>query len=279
MTRGINRAIAEASSKGVVTSTTLMATAHAYGDALNTISSLSPKVSIGCHVILLDGNPALPAANVPSLLQPKANTREFRVQLNDFARAAVSGNLDADEIEAEASAQIQRIQDSGVKVSHFDCHKHAHMFPAVLKPLLQAARNRGVTAVRNPFGKLFPLPFGRLVRNPSLWKRVAELGVLRSFAARFKREVDRHGLRTPDGSIGVLDTGTLDLESFLVIIDTLPEGTWEFVCHPGYNDAELDHVRTRLRQSRETELAVLTSPEARSALERRGISLISYFDL
>ena len=279
MTRGINRAIAEASSKGVVTSTTLIATAHAYDDALNTISRLNPKVSIGCHVILLDGNPALPAANVPSLLQPKANTREFRVQLNDFARAAVSGNLDADEIEAEASAQIQRIQDSGVKVSHFDCHKHAHMFPAVLKPLLQAARNRGVTAVRNPFGKLFPLPFGRLVRNPSLWKRVAELGVLRSFAARFKREVDRHGLRTPDGSIGVLDTGTLDLESFLVIIDTLPEGTWEFVCHPGYNDAELDHVRTRLRQSRETELAVLTSPEARSALERRGISLISYFDL
>ena len=279
MTRGINRAIAEASSKGVVTSTTLIATAHAYDDALNTISRLNPKVSIGCHVILLDGNPALPAANVPSLLQPKANTREFRVQLNDFARAAVSGNLDADEIEAEASAQIQRIQDSGVKVSHFDCHKHAHMFPAVLKPLLQAARDRGVTAVRNPFGKLFPLPFGRLVRNPSLWKRVAELGVLRSFAARFKREVDRHGLRTPDGSIGVLDTGTLDLESFLVIIDTLPEGTWEFVCHPGYNDAELDHVRTRLRQSRETELAVLTSPEARSALERRGISLISYFDL
>ena len=279
MTRGINRAIAEASSKGVVTSTTLMATAHAYDDALNTISRLNPKVSIGCHVILLDGNPALPAANVPSLLQPKANTREFRVQLNDFARAAVSGNLDADEIEAEASAQIQRIQDSGVKVSHFDCHKHAHMFPAVLKPLLQAARNRGVTAVRNPFGKLFPLPFGRLVRNPSLWKRVAELGVLRSFAARFKHEVHRHGLHTPDGSIGVLDTGTLDLESFLVIIDTLPEGTWEFVCHPGYNDAELDHVRTRLRQSRETELAVLTSPEARSALERRGISLISYFDL
>ena len=38
------------------------------------------------------------------------------------------------------------------------------------------------------------------------------------------------------------------------IVDTLPEGTWEFVCHPGYNDAELDQVRTRLRQSRETEL-------------------------
>ena len=66
----------------------------------------------------------------------------------------------------------------------------------------------------------------------------------------------------------MLDTGTLDLESFLVIVDTLPEGTWEFVCHPGYNDAELDLVRTRLRQSRETELAVLTS--ARRAVSARA---------
>ncbi len=279
MTRGINRAIAEASSQGIVTSTTLMATAHACVDALNTISSLTPKVSIGCHLILLDGTAVLPPASVPSLLQPKANTGEFRVTLNDFARAAMSGSLDAGEIEAEAEAQIQRIQDSGVKVSHFDCHKHAHMFPPVLNPVLRAARNRGVTAVRNPFGRLFPLPFGRLVRNPNLWKRVAELGVLRSFASRFNREVVSYGLRTPDGSVGVLDTGTLDLESFLIIVDALPEGTWEFVCHPGYNDAELDQVRTRLRQSRETELALLTSPEARSALDRRGIELISYREL
>ena len=78
------------------------------------------------------------------------------------------------------------------------------------------------------------------MRNPSLWRRLAELGVLRSFASNFKREVERHGLHTPDGSVGVLDTGYLDLESFLMIVDSLPDGTWEFVCHPGYNDAELD---------------------------------------
>ena len=176
-------------------------------------------------------------------------------------------NLDAGEIEAEASAQIQRLQDSGVKVSHFDCHKHAHMFPAVLKPVLRAARGRSVPAVRNPFGPLLPLPARPHPGESKLWRRVLELGALRSFAANFKKEVQRQGLRAPDGSVGVLDTGTLDLDSFLVIIDNLPEGTWEFVCHPGYNDQELDQVRTRLRQSRETELAVLTSPGARAALD------------
>src|SRR5664279_1159028 len=127
------------------------------------------------------------------------------------------------------------------------------MFPAVLKPLLRAAKEQGIWTVRNPFGTVLPLPLGRILANPKHWRRVLEMGVLRSFATNFKREVLGQGLRTPDGSVGVLNTGTLDFESFLVIIDTLPKGTWEFVFHPGYNDTELDNMPTRLRQSRETE--------------------------
>ena len=281
MTRGINRAIVKGCQQGIITSTTLMATARAFDHAVSEAQNLAPSVSIGCHVILLDGTPVLPPDRVRTLLQPVSNNGvpEFRVKLNEFARAAFLRKLSPSEIEAEAAAQIKHLQDSGVNPLHIDCHKHAHMFPAVLKPLLRAADSRGVPAVRNPFGGLFPLPFGRILRHPDLWRRVAELGVLRSFATNFKKEVASHGLRTTDGSVGVLDTGTLDLESFLVVVDTLPEGTWEFVCHPGYNDTELDRVRTRLRQSRETELAVLTSPDARDALRQRGIELISYCDL
>ena len=88
-----------------------------------------------------------------------------------------------------------------------------------------------------------------------------------------------HGLRTTDGTFGVLVTGVLDLNLFLTIVDSIPQGTWEFVCHPGYNDSDLDQVRTRLRQSRAQELEVLTSVEAKQALERCGIELISYHQL
>jgi predicted glycoside hydrolase/deacetylase ChbG (UPF0249 family) len=59
----------------------------------------------------------------------------------------------------------------------------------------------------------------------------------------------------------------------------LPEGTWEFVCHPGYNDAELDKMRTRLRESREKERDVLTSSEARKILSDQGVEMISYDQL
>jgi len=120
---------------------------------------------------------------------------------------------------------------------------------------------------------------GRILRHPEMWRRVAELGFLSRFAGNFKREVESYGLHTTDGSVGVLGTGCLDLELFLATVENLPEGTWEFVCHPGYNDAELDQVRTRLRQSREQELEILNSPKAKGALWERGIELISYHDL
>ncbi|MGO9520103.1 MAG: carbohydrate deacetylase [Candidatus Korobacteraceae bacterium] len=283
MSAGINRGIAEAQQRGIVTSTTLMANSSAFDEAVGLACSLTtnnPHFSVGCHVVLLDGDPVLPADRVLSLLQPGSrNGDHFRVKLNDFVIASFRGKLQPDEIEAEASAQIQRLQAAGVQPSHFDTHKHAHMFPAILRPLLRAARARNVPAVRNPFGQVWPLPLGEVLRRRELWKRFAQLNVLRNFAARFRREVEAHGLRTTDGSVAVLVTGALDLKLFSKITENIPEGTWEFVCHPGYNDADLGKIRTRLRQSRVQELELLTSPGAREALESRGIELISYREL
>jgi len=282
LTAGVNRAIVEAHQHGIVTSTTLMANSRAFAGAAELArSEMGTVFSVGCHVVLLDGEPVLPADKIPTLLPSGTGNGagRFRKSLNDFLIASFRHKLNSDEIEAEAAAQIGRLQASGIQPSHFDTHKHTHMFPAVLRPLLRAAKSRGVMAVRNPFGQVWPLPLTSLLRTRRLWKRCAQLNVLRNFADGFRKQVAGEGLRTTDGSLGVLATGALDLKLFTAIIDNMPEGTWEFVCHPGYSDAELDTVRTRLRQSREQELRLLTSPEAREVLQRRGIELISYHQL
>src|SRR5271165_4225392 len=282
MTAGINRGIAEAQERGIVTSATLMANSSAFDEAAclaRSLTSNNAHFSVGCHVVLLDGEPVLPVDRVSSLLQSGVRNGHFRVNLNDFVLASFRGKLQPDEIEAEATAQMQRLQAAGVEPSHFDTHKHAHMFPPVLRPLLRAARAQKIRAVRNPFGQVWPLPLGDVLRRRQLWKRFAQLNVLRNFAAKFRHEVEAHGLRTTDGSVAVLVTGRLDLKLFRKIVDNIPEGAWEFVCHPGYNDAELDQVRTRLRESRAKELELLTSDEARGTLQARGIELISYREL
>ena len=63
------------------------------------------------------------------------------------------------------------------------------------------------------------------------------------------------------------------------MIEHLPDGTWELVCHPGYNDRDLQNIRTRLRESREQELRILTSQSTRDLLSANGVEVISYREL
>jgi len=273
-TSGVNRAIVEAHSRGVVTSSTLMANGAAFAEAAK-LARTVPKLSVGCHVVLTDGEPVLAAGQLPSL----TTGAHFRDGMVEFAARAVAGSMDSDQITAEAAAQISKIQSSGIAVSHFDTHKHTHLFPKILRPLLRAAAGCGVRAVRNPFGPRLPLRSNQLLTRPSLWTRHVEVRILGAFAGRFREAVDQEGFTTPDGTLGIVVTGALDETLFYAIARGIPEGTWEFVCHPGYNDKDLQAGKTRLRESRETELRVLTLPAARELLAQQGIELISYHDL
>ena len=271
----MNRAIVEASSDGIVTSSTLMANGQAFEDAIAHAKPAS-RLSVGCHVVLVDGSPVLGGRQASTLFDKKAHDGRFYDGLGAFALRAVSGRVDADEIEAEVTAQIRKLQSAGVSVSHLDTHKHTHILPQVLQPLLRAARICGVPAVRNPFG---PVRFSILAKYPSLWKRYSQVTVLNRLGGRFRNSVTNAGMLTTDGTVGVVATGAMDSYLFRSIVDSLPEGTWELVCHPGYNDAELGSIRTRLRESRAVELRLLTSPKALELLVRSGVQLISYRDL
>ena len=274
-TSGVNRAIVEGHTRGVVTSSTLMANGPAFVQATQLASSL-PNLSVGCHVVLIDGIPVTQADHLRSLTN---SSSQFRDGLKSFVARAIAGRLASEEIATEALAQIRKIQNAGITVSHFDTHKHTHLFPKVLRPLLRAAASCGIRAVRNPFGPRLPLRSSQLLARPSLWTRYLEVRLLRTFAGKFREAVRAEGFITPDGTLGIEVTGTLDENLFLAIARSIPEGTWEFVCHPGYNDADLQRSKTRLHESREMELRALTLPAAREMLAQQGIELISYRDL
>jgi hopanoid biosynthesis associated protein HpnK len=276
-TAGVNRAIAEAHTRGIVTSSTLMASGAAFDDAVRLAVQL-PKLSVGCHVVLIDGQPVLDRTRLRSITSKNSGSPRFGSGLKSFAARALSGRLDPEEIEAETAAQIHKVQSAGITVSHLDSHKHTHLFPAVLRPMLRAAHSCGIRAIRNPFGPRKPLKSGELLARPSLWTRYAEVRILRALAGKFSDTVKNHGFQTPDGTLGIVVTGALDEQLFRAIAGVIPEGTWEFVCHPGYNDAELQRVNTRLRESRETELQLLTMPSVRKLLAEQDIALISYRD-
>lgn len=268
LTSGVNRGILKAHRDGLVTSTTLMACGERFSEAAELVRQ-APRLSVGCHVVLVDGSPTLDADKVSSLLNSGPH---FRESLISFACVAIAGRLSEAEVEAEVTAQIQKLQSAGIEVSHVDSHKHTHMFPVISRGILRATKKCGVRAIRNPFE---PLVFASLRH----WKRRFQLRVMQRYRGAFRSALERAEMVTPDGCIGIAVTGGLTAEIFEMLIENLPEGTWEFVSHPGYSDSELDKIKTRLRESREKELSILTLDKMKDVLRRQDIKLISYREL
>jgi hopanoid biosynthesis associated protein HpnK len=267
LTAGVNRAIAELHRSGVVTSATLLARAVATEEAME-IARATPSLGVGCHVVLVDGNPTLAQRKIPALAEE--GTGCFQPTLAAFLKRLLAGRIRSSEIEAEAGAQIALLQAKGVALTHIDTHKHTHMFPAVLRPLLRAARAAGIRAIRNPFE-----PAWSLRATPHApWMRRVEVSLLRRFEPAFRRIVAKEGFTTTDGAIGVLATGSLDAATLASLLSKLPAGTWELITHPGYNDSDLAQAHTRLLASRNTEREALLALQQRDEME-----LISFAEL
>ena len=273
LTRGVNRAIVDAHQHGIVTSSTLMANGPEFQQAVE-MARFTPSLAVGCHVDLVQMPPVAPPEQIPTLL----NGRRFRRLLPQLALAALLGQLSVEEIAAEAAAQISKLQAAGITLSHFDTHKHTHAFPTVLRGLLQAARHCGVLAVRNPFEPQVLVGLSEILPSAQLLLRYGAVRALGAMARDFRRQVEAAGLATSHGTAGIVLTGYLDQLRLCALLRNLPEGTWELVTHPGYDDAALRGVSS-LAASRAAELALLTSEETRRCVEECGIELISFREL
>ena len=201
-----------------------------------------------------------PARADPFAARPSTNF--FIPGLTVFVGRLFSGRIRAEEIEAEATAQIQYLQSRGVHVDHVDTHKHTHMFPRVLRPVLRGARACGIRVVRNPFEPIWAI---RATASTG-FVRAAEVSSLRCLQSTWHRIVAEEGFATTGGTLGVTGTGALDVMTLHRLLDRVPAGTWELVTHPGYNDADLARVQTRLRASREIERKALPALRGFSAL-------------
>lgn len=250
-TPGVDRAIASLHGAGALSSATAMAT----GKSLPQVAADLPgTLGLGCHVMLVDGAPVSPPRSISTLTPGGV----FRPTLGRFMAALFAGRIRDREMEQEAVAQIRSLQNRGFRLTHMDTHKHTHLFPRVLRPLLRAALQCGVSAIRNPFEP----PWAQAVSHEAGLVRRMEVQALSIFRKEFFREVNRAGLRTTAGALGVLATGVLDAEALDRLLGALqkhgdPDACYELVCHPGFHDAALDAARTRLRAERERERTAL----------------------
>jgi chitin disaccharide deacetylase len=248
-TRDVNQGIVEAHLHGILTATTLMATGAAFDDAVR-LAKAHPSLDIGVHLVLV-GEPPFP----PTVAQ--------------LARAVAFGRI---AIYDELAAQTRRIFDAGLTPSHLDTHKHTHLLPPVLNAVARVSQEFKIPWVRRPFD--LPGSYAGVPRTKQAVSRA--FGLVRG---RFSRVLARHGCRSTDHFAGFQITGRYTAPQLASLILELPEGSTEFMCHPGICGDELHASRTRLKESRQQELAALTSPEVRAAISQAGLQLAGFRDL
>ncbi len=249
LTPGINRAIQDLHRARALTSATLMATGPAFEDAI-TIATANPTLGVGCHIVLLDGLPVSDPAHIPTLLG--ADGKTFRPSLADFTRSLLRGSINPEDILRESIAQIQKLQRAGIDVTHLDTHKHTHLFPLITRTLLHAARRCSIGAIRNPFEPSWSLSLHQGTRLRRTTIRLLNRAFRPTFESLLRAA--HPDIATTDGTLAIAVTGDLNPLTLSRTLTALPPtGTFELVCHPGYNDAALAALPTRLRASREIE--------------------------
>jgi hopanoid biosynthesis associated protein HpnK len=268
LTPGINTGVLHAHTRGILTSASLFANAPATHDAI-AIARRTSTLSVGCHLTLVDGLPLSAASELPTL----APEGRFRRTWSEFIRDAVFGRISLHEIEREVTAQVHRLAEAGVRVTHLDSHKHVHAYPPVFGIVVRVARLFGIRTVRVPYETPALVVLRRYARHGEARRQALANLALGPWAARDRRLLQLHGLPPPPLFIGRALTGVFTRDALHALLESIPEGTSELMMHPGYQDAALSQVATRLRQQRETEVALLTDPATRAVVARAGVSL------
>ena len=274
-TAGVNRGIAEAHRNGIVTSTSLLANGPAFDDGVNVARAL-PALGVGVHLNLSDGAPVAGAKTARSLVDENGKLSDGPEHLLlKLARR----KLKLADVEREWDAQIEKIRGVGISPTHLDGHKHVHMLPGLFSIALRLARKHGIGAIRisNEASSLRTALSGKSGKHAGVkLKQGIQARGLKLLASDARKLAQRAGIEATDYFCGIAQTGVLSRDGVLDLLESLPEGTTELMCHPGYVDEDLARSATRLQTSRATELAILTDTAVRKSVASHRIRLINY---
>ncbi len=269
LAEGINRGILKAYENGAITSASLVANGRAFESAVEMVKRSG--LDVGVHLTFLEEKPVSDLGDVRSIVRPGG------FFLNSIPQFVAKVYLDRNalgHVMKEARAQIEKILQTGLRISFLNSHRHVHMLPVLFGRLVSLAKEYGIRAVRLPNERLLKRHFLSSFKNLLFFPPVLFLKELAVFQAGRLR---RRGFQCLTCSTGILSSGRLDEKYLLSLLDALPDGTSEIFSHPGTFESSMAPYR-RWGYRWQNELDALLSPAVRERLKDRGIKPVSFRD-
>jgi len=265
---GVNAAVEKAWQDGILTCASIMPGGAAFDEAV-AIARRNPGLQVGLHLTLVQGSAVLPPEKLPGLVDAAGTFRDNPVAAGMryfFDKGLYKPLLQ------EIEAQIRRVKDTGIPLTHIDGHLNIHLHPTVFSILEELMPRYGITSFR--------LSRERLVHNLTFDReRIAGKAVERfifgALSSHARSALNRMGIRHACEVKGVLNSGRMSEAYILNILGGLGEGLTEIYFHPGIlPDGEI--TRRMPDYHHEDELAAITSPRVGEKLAALGIALTNY---
>ncbi len=274
-TFGNNKAILEVMEQGFIRSVSVNVTWPAVKE-VSLIAQNFPHVSIGIHLNLSVGPSVLPASEIPSLVGANG---EFHG--SDFPRRARKRLLNHDEMKKELRAQINRLRELGVSITHWDSHQGRHLYPGFFEAAMEVCREEKILATRtHDYYLVFPQG-RRCLKTAGYYLHHAKQIATHAMAGRRMKKLRKAGFIMPDRRLVLQTMGNqavYKLDCWKILLHTLPDGINFIECHPGHPDAELAKY-SHLTDSREKEWELFRSPELSRLAAELGIESANYHEL
>jgi chitin disaccharide deacetylase len=243
-----------------------MVGAPAMADAVNRARAL-PSLRVGLHVVLVNGDPVLPPAQIPALVDASGRLPNELVGLS--VRSAVDPSLRR-QIGAEIAAQFEAFRATGLPLDHVNTHRHFHLNPIVAAAMVRVGRQYGMRALRVPFE-----PW-RIVADIDPQTRRLAGRIVAPWAAFMRNQVRRAGLITADAVFGLAWSGAMTKSRLVSLLGRLPTGFVEIYLHPATNDA-FSGAAPGYRYT--DEFAALCDADCIAAAQRSGYAIGGYADV
>jgi hopanoid biosynthesis associated protein HpnK len=268
LSRGVNSAVEKGWREGILTCASIMPGGAAFNEAVK-IAGRNPGLQVGLHLTLVQGQAVLPPSQIPDLVNESGCFSDHPVSAG--MRYFFDKGL-YKQILREIEAQIERVMDAGIRLSHIDGHLNIHLHPTVFGFLSDLMPRYGITSFRLSRERLsHNLRFDQQRRLAKTVERV----IFGALADHARPHLDKQGILYAGEVKGVLNSGRMTEEYILQILDGLNEGLTELYFHPGILPD--DEISRRMPDYRhEEELAAIISPRVRKKLAELHIGLCNY---
>jgi hopanoid biosynthesis associated protein HpnK len=263
----VNAGITRAHRDGILRTASLMV-AERSARAAAELARDNPALDVGLHAVVCQGRSMLDSSRLGTAVSASGEFMDspvsagMRYFFDRSMRAAMTDEL---------RAQVERHLELVGYLNHIDGHLNFHVHPLFADILVNLAVEYKVPCIRLPRERVTTT---LALRRDNAMRKLVESVIFRTLSRRTSRMMAERGLTSTDALFGLHQSGHLNEDYVVGVIDRIRDGTTELYFHPA---ADIGGVPPSAEAQLEVE--ILTGPRVRDAIARNGIELTTFADL